>query len=417
MEQHPFLNPTSARLIAQAQGTPCYVYDEGTLLKQAEAMLAFPNAYGLTVRFAMKACPNASILRLFAAKGLHFDASSGWEVRRAIQAGIPAERISLSSQELPDDFVDLLRLGTQVNACSLLQLERIGKALPGHSVGVRFNPGKGSGGTGKTNVGGPDSSFGIWHEWVDRVKALVAQYRLNVVCIHTHIGSGSDPAVWQEVSAASLALVRQFPSATSLNLGGGYKVARVVAEKGTDPQIIGAPVREAFIQFAQTEGRKLHLEIEPGTFLVANAGAVLCCVQDIVSTGLRDFIKLDSGMTEILRPSLYGSQHPVYLYPENPTMKRKNYVIVGHCCESGDLISCAPGEPETLATRDLPEAQVGDLCVIGGAGAYCAGMSTKNYNSFPEAPEVLWQTSGQAKLIRRRQTLDQIIQNELPTQG
>ena len=217
MEQHPFLNPTSARLIAQAQGTPCYVYDEGTLLKQAEAMLAFPNAYGLTVRFAMKACPNASILRLFAAKGLHFDASSGWEVRRAIQAGIPAERISLSSQELPDDFVNLLRLGTQVNACSLLQLERIGKALPGHSVGVRFNPGKGSGGTGKTNVGGPDSSFGIWHEWVDRVKALVAQYRLNVVRIHTHIGSGSDPAVWQEVSAASLALVRQFPSATSLN--------------------------------------------------------------------------------------------------------------------------------------------------------------------------------------------------------
>ena len=86
---------------------------------------------------------------------------------------------------------------------------------------------------------------------------------------------------------------------------------------------------------------------------------------------------------------------------------------MGHCCESGDLITCAPGEPETLTSKNLPEAQVGDLCVIGGAGAYCAGMSTKNYNSFPEAPEVLINSNGSTKLIRRRQTLDQIFQNEL----
>jgi diaminopimelate decarboxylase len=86
---------------------------------------------------------------------------------------------------------------------------------------------------------------------------------------------------------------------------------------------------------------------------------------------------------------------------------------VGHCCESGDLITCAPGEPETLAVKNLPEVQTGDLCVIGGAGAYCAGMSTKNYNSFPEAPEVLIKANGSIKLIRRRQTLSQIIENEI----
>jgi diaminopimelate decarboxylase len=122
-------------------------------------------------------------------------------------------------------------------------------------------------------------------------------------------------------------------------------------------------------------------------------------------------------MTEILRPSLYGSQHPAYLYPASPTTAVKNYVIVGHCCESGDLISCAPGEPETLAARPLSEAKAGDLCVIGGAGAYCAGMSTKNYNSFPEAPEVLLRRDGKFALIRRRQTLEQIIQNETPAEG
>ncbi len=173
----------------------------------------------------------------------------------------------------------------------------------------------------------------------------------------------------------------------------------------------------AFEKFAAEHGRSLRLEIEPGTFLVANAGAVLCRVQDVVSTGTRQFLKLDSGMTEILRPSLYGSQHPVYLYPAKPTGRTQDYVVVGHCCESGDLISCAPGEPETLATRALPEAAANDLVVIGGAGAYCAGMSTKNYNSFPEAPEVLLQARGQFQLIRRRQTLEQILQNETTPTG
>ena len=417
VQHHPFLSPAAASAIAAAHGTPCYVYDQASLERQADAMLAFPNAFGLTVRFAMKACPNASVLRLFAAKGLHLDASSGYEVRRAIKAGVPAERISLSSQELPVDFAELLRLGIHVNACSLLQLERIGQARSGQQVGLRFNPGRGSGGTGKTNVGGPDSSFGIWHESADQAQAIAAQYKLKVVRIHTHIGSGSDPVVWQEVSAASLALVLRFPDVVTLNLGGGYKVARVATEKGTDPQVVGAPVKLAFEKFAAEHGRELRLEIEPGTFLVANAGAVLCRVQDVVSTGIREFLKLDSGMTEILRPSLYGSQHPVYLYPAQPTGRTREYVVVGHCCESGDLISCAPGEPETLAARALPEAVAGDLVVIGGAGAYCAGMSTKNYNSFPEAPEVLLQAGGQFQLIRRRQTLEQILQNETSPTG
>ena len=349
---------------------------------------------------------------MFDGLGLNFDASSGWEVRRAIHAGVSPEKISLSSQELPDDFAELLKLGVQVNACSLNQIERIGRALPGHTIGVRFNPGRGSGGTGKTNVGGPDSSFGIWYEWADQVKKITENYKLKVIRIHTHIGSGSDPQVWQEVSASSLALVKLFKEVTTLNLGGGYKIARVTGEKGTDPQKIGVPVKQAFEDFAKTDGRKLKLEIEPGTFLVANAGAVLCKVQDIVLTSSRKFIKIDSGMTEILRPSLYGAQHPIYLYPKTKSAKTDDYVIVGHCCESGDLISCAPGEPETLASKNLPEAQVGDLCIIGGAGAYCAGMSTKNYNSFPEAPEVLLKSDGSVKLIRRRQSLGQIIQNE-----
>ena len=367
----------------------------------------------------MKALPNAAILRLFDSAGLNFDASSGHEVCRALRAGVAPEKISLSTQELPGDVAALLAAGIHVNACSLAQLETIGRLRPCSPVGVRLNPGRGSGGTGKTNVGGPDASFGIWHEYTDAVREVARRHRLEIVRVHTHIGSGSDPGVWQEVAQASLALVREFPEVRTLNLGGGYKVARVAAEKETDLQAVGAPVRAAFEAFAVETGRTLHLEIEPGTYLVANAGVLLARVQDITDTGLggRCFLKLDTGMTELLRPTLYGAQHPLEIVPADATaggaVPECDYIVVGHCCESGDLVTCAPGMPEVLAARRLRQAQPGDLCMIGGAGAYCAAMSAKNYNSFPEAPEVLVGVDGVPRLIRQRQTLEQMVQNEL----
>ncbi len=416
LSQPRFLTRESAERIKERFGTPVYVYDQRSLQANAAAVLAFPNAFGLTARYAMKACPTAAILQIFAAQGLQIDASSGHEIHRAMRLGIAPGKISLSSQELPADFADLYRKGIQINACSLHQLERFGREFPGREIGIRFNPGAGSGGTQRTNVGGPSSSFGIWHEEIESVKEIASRFRLRIVRIHTHIGSGSDPVIWQKISAMSLDLVRQFPDVVTLNLGGGYKVARMPYEKSTDLQEIGAPVARMFEDFARETGRKIHLEIEPGTFLVANAGALLATIQDAASTGPDGyrFLKLDTGMTEILRPSLYGSQHPIAILPAAPATAANDYIVVGHCCESGDILTPAPDEPEMLAARKLPEARIGDLCVIDGAGAYCSGMAAKNYNSFPEAAEVLLEPNGEARLIRRRQTLEQIWQNEIP---
>lgn len=119
-------------------------------------------------------------------------------------------------------------------------------------------------------------------------------------------------------------------------------------------------------------------------------------------------------MTEVLRPSLYGAQHPLIILPKDKSREGKlnSYVVVGHCCESGDLLTPAPGEPDSIAERVLNEAEIGDLCVVEGSGAYCAGMSTKNYNSFPEAAEVM-HNNGELHLIRQRQTLEQSLQNEI----
>jgi diaminopimelate decarboxylase len=411
----PIISYATAEAIAAEHVTPVYVYDEARLLKQAHATKAFPAPYGLTVRYAMKAAPTRAILKLFAEQGLHFDASSGHEAERLMAAAIDPSLISLSTQELPANFADLVNRGISVNACSLSQLDAYGEAFPGSSVGLRFNPGLGSGGTNRTNVGGPSSSFGIWHEHIDAVRAIVENYNLTVFRIHTHIGSGSDPAIWTRAASLSLRLAEAFSTVTHFNLGGGFKVARMEDETGTDLQVIGNPVADLLRDFAARTGRELHFEIEPGTFLVANAGAVLSRVQDVVDTGAEgyNFLKLDCGMTEILRPSLYGAQHPVDILQAAPSGTTQPMVVVGHCCESGDILTPGPGDPEALAPRELPLTQAGDYALIGGAGAYCGAMSAKNYNSFPEAPEVLLRSDGSHVLIRRRQTLAQILTNEV----
>ena len=115
-DQSVFLTPAVAKAcVDTAGGSPVYAYSMDKLTESADACLAFPNAYGLTVRYAMKACPNAAILQIFSSKGIHIDASSGYEVRRAMSAGIPAENISLSTQELPADFAELIDMGVKVN--------------------------------------------------------------------------------------------------------------------------------------------------------------------------------------------------------------------------------------------------------------------------------------------------------------
>ena len=399
-------------------GTPCFVYDEATLRENAKAVLNFPHAFGLFPRYAMKAAPTAAILRIFNEEGLGIDASSIHEVERAVRAGFGTESISLSTQELADDFIYWAQDGIRINLCSLHQIHKIGRWGKVRRVGLRFNPGKGSGGNNRTNVGGPASSFGIWKDDLGEAINLCKEYKLTVERIHTHIGSGSDPEVWKTVASMTLDLARSFPSVDTINLGGGYKVARMPDEKATDLQEVGAPVKKLFEEFAAETGRKLKLEIEPGTFLLAHACSLVTRIQDITSTGNEGyrFLKLDSGMTEILRPSLYGAQHPIHLVCEPGQEKFRelmDQVVVGHCCESGDLLTPASGDPEALAPRNLIRGEIGDFCVIEGAGAYCSSMSAKNYNSFPEAAEVLRREDGRLALIRKRQTFDQIIENEV----
>ncbi|MEM7184545.1 MAG: diaminopimelate decarboxylase [Spirochaetota bacterium] len=416
MDQLKFLSPDQVREIATEFSTPVFVYSQSEIEKSCDKALAFPNEYGLKVRYAMKANPNAAILKIMQQKGIGIDASSEFEVERALKVGFAPQDIMLTSQQLAKNLQSIVEKGVFFNACSLHQLQSFGELFPGKELSIRINPGLGSGATQKTDVGGVTSSFGIWHEHMDKVKEIVAKYQLRVTKIHTHIGSGSDPEVWKAVSKYSLEYAALFSECHTVNLGGGYKVGRMPGEKSTDPGVIGSPVKEKFIEFFQKFQRKLTLEIEPGTFFVANAGSIIASVDDKVDTGSKgfEFIKLDAGMDTNTRPSLYAAEHPFIVVPaatEATNAQESTYVVVGHCCESGDVFTQKMGgEP---VARKMSQAEVGDFVVIEGCGAYCSSMSTKNYNSFPEAAEVLLNTSGKSQLIRQKQTLEQIIENEI----
>jgi diaminopimelate decarboxylase len=409
----PPLTVGQAAEVRERFGTPSYVYDRDDLEAAAGRALAFPAPFGLTVRYAMKANPSHGVLRLFRELGLHIDASSDHEVERALRAGFPPSAIQLTSQMPSPRLAEHLARGVLYNACSLHQLEAVGRLAPGREVSVRLNPGLGTGSTKRTNTGGPASSFGIWHEYLGDVKTVAERYDLKLTRLHSHVGSGTDPEVWKRCTRMTLDLAAKLPEVQSINLGGGFKVGRMPGEPSVDLADVGVHVRTELLAFRDRDGRALHLELEPGTYLVATSGVVVATCVDVVDTG-RDgylFAKLDAGMTEVTRPSLYGAQHPIDVLAEG--RPEVDVVFVGPCCESGDILTPAPGDSEALAPRRVPRPQIGDLVVVGGVGAYCAAMSTVNYNSYPQAPEIMREPDGTLRLLRRRQRLEQVWENEV----
>lgn len=398
-----FLTADVAAEVRERFGTPCYVYDRAALEAAARAALAFPAPFGFTLRYAMKANPSRGILQVFRALGLHIDASSDFEVERALEAGFAPGEIQLTSQMPSRRLAEHVRRGVLFNACSVHQLDSFGRIAPGSEVSVRMNPGLGTGSTKRTNTGGPASSFGIWHEYLDEVKTLAERHRLRITRLHSHVGSGTDPEIWKRCIRMTLELAAKLPEVGAVNLGGGFKVGRMPEEPTVDLADVGAHVRAELLAFQSRDGRRLGLEIEPGTYLVARAGAVVASCVDVVDTGREGYLfaKLDTGMTEVTRPSLYGAQHPIDVLAQG--REAAAVVFVGPCCESGDILTPAPGDPEALGPRWVPRPQIGDLVVVSGAGAYCAAMSTINYNSYPRAPEAMLERDGTLRLLRRRQ--------------
>ncbi len=431
------VSPQAVVQAAALCGTPLYLYDEAMIVERCRDVLAMPSAFGLTGRYAMKANPGRAILELVSEAGMGVDASSLNEVRRARRAGVPAGRIMLTSQEVPEgqdrlDLEGLMREGLVYNACSQLQLERVAPfaRASGLELSVRVNPGVGAGESVTRNTGDKYSSFGVHLAGLERLTSLARDAGVVIGGVHVHIGSGGDPAAWRENIDRMLDIVeRFFPDAHTVDLGGGFKEARMPDEQAADVAALGMHARERFEAFAARTGRRLHMSVEPGTYLVANAGYLVTRVVDRKWSGPGgfEFLVTDGGMEANTRPLLYGSRHPFYVISRagellssewnlnDPNVELDFRVVVGRCCESGDSQSL--DHHGHIIPRMMADAQVGDFLVVGGTGAYCSAMSPFNYNSHLQAPEVLLATGGSLQVIRRAQSLDQVVANEVGRQA
>ena len=422
----------SSEVVAQAAesfATPLYLYDEALILERCCECVEMPQAFGLVVRYAMKANSNRTLLKLITDAGLHLDASSLNEVKRAGLAGVPYEQIMLTTQEVytgveREKLEELLLKGLKYNACSLNQLRQIGAfaALNNIDVGIRIHPGIGSGESATRNTGDDYSCFGIHLSDLKQTHEYAAENGIKFRHIHVHIGSGADTKMWRQNIDLLLGIIEEhFPDADTVCFGGGLKEARMPGEYAADVPLLGSYAKMQIEDFHKKTGRKLKMEIEPGTYIVANSGYAVTRLIDKKKTARSNFIITDGGMEINSRPLLYGSKHPVYIVSgDGSRVISSEYdeakhdfeaVVAGKCCESGD---CQTLDMDGHAVpRAMVEPHIDDLVVIGGVGAYCSSMSPYNYNSHPQIPEVLFKTDGKLKEIRKRQTLEQMLENEI----
>lgn len=372
-----------------AGATPRYEYSISALKQSADLYMSLKSAYGLTVRYAMKANSHPKIIDIFNKKGLHFDASSSYESQLLIDLGIKPSKISLSSQQSAHNLQQQVKAGVNYVAVSKRQVELFAalKERPNH-IAIRVNPRTGSGFANRVTTGGKNASFGIWHEYIDEIIKICDSHAIKIDRLQFHIGTGSDPDAWAEMTKSALDIVRKIKTVRTLNLGGGFKYAYHPKDKSADIQSIIETVSNNLQDFNADTGRKIKIEIEPGRSLVAAAGKLIAQIDDIVETGKDGykFLKLNTGMNDFLRTPMYGAFHKISVLNESD--HEEDYIVVGHNCETSDTLTTEIGNPEALMSRKLNRAKIGDLVAIHDTGAYCASMRAIGYNGFPSAQEI-----------------------------
>ncbi|MGG4610314.1 diaminopimelate decarboxylase [Providencia sp. Me31A] len=409
-----YLTPEYLRTLPAQYGTPVWVYDSAVIIERIKRLQIFD-----TVRFAQKACSNIHILRLMKQQGVKVDSVSLGEIERALVAGFQAGR-EKSEIVFTADVLDratlakVTELDIPVNAGSIDMLDQIGQQKSGHPVWLRINPGFGHGHSQKTNTGGENSKHGIWHEDLPAALEKIRHYNLSLVGIHMHIGSGVDYQHLADVCDSMVALVTTAGvDLHAISAGGGLSTPYREGDELIDVQHYYSLWDNARQRIAEHLGHAIELEIEPGRYLVAESGVLLAEVRAVKDMGSRHYVLVDSGFNDLMRPAMYGSYHHISVLPADGSRADESQVrdtiIAGPLCESGDVFTQLEGG--LVVTRALPDVKVGDYLVFHDTGAYGASMSS-NYNSRPLLPEVMF-VDGQPKLIRRRQTIEELLALEL----
>ncbi len=394
------------RVIAEAVGTPVYVYSAATLKRHVDVYrAALPP--GSLLAYAVKANGSLAVLRTIAGRGAGADTVSEGEIRRALAGGIPPERIVFSGVGKTDaELAFAVEAGVaEINVESEPELERLQAVAAARgarpAIAFRVNPDVGAGGHAKITTGAADSKFGVSLSEAERLYARAAAMpHVQPVGVACHIGSQiTDLAPLEAAAVAMRALVERLRAqgleVSRLDLGGGLGVPYFNSPEPPSPAAYGAMVARV------TAGLDVQLAFEPGRAIAANAGVLLTRVIHVHARPEgRRFLVLDAAMNDLLRPAMYDAFHK--LEPvRGADAPLTTYDVVGPVCETGDTFA---------RDRELPAMGAGDLAAFRTAGAYGAAMAGE-YNSRPLAPEVLVRGDRWA-VTRPRPTYEEMLARE-----
>ncbi|TNE72151.1 MAG: diaminopimelate decarboxylase [Bacteroidetes bacterium] len=384
-------------------GTPLYLYDAEKIRLQYRNL---NNAFGSTkvkLHYALKALNNINILRILKQEGAGLDAVSIQEVYLGLRAGFEPNSIMFTPNCVDfEEIREAVELGVMVNLDNLSILEKFGNQY-GDTVPccIRINPHIMAGGNVNISVGHIDSKFGISIHQLRHVERIVEHYGVHVIGLHMHTGSDIiDADVFLRGAELLYEAASIFPELQFLDFGSGFKVAYKEGDIITDINSIGEKISRSFENFCSEYGRKLELWFEPGKYIVSEAGVLLVNVNVVKQTTSTVFLGVNSGQNHLIRPMFYNAYHEIENI-SNPGGEKKLYSVVGNICES-----------DTFGfDRLISEVRENDILAIKNAGAYGFSMSNQ-YNARLRPAEALI-VDGEIKLIRRRETLEDLYRNEV----
>ena len=394
---------TPQDLIAE-YGSPLYVYNEDILRASCRDMRDLARLPGFTACYSTKANANPHLLRIVKEEGLTADAMSPGELAALHMAGFTRKDICYVCNNVSKEELALAGgEASLVSVDSLDQLDLFGLANPGGRVMVRINPGIGAGHHKKVVTAGHDTKFGVHPEEFPRMREILARHALSLVGLNQHVGSlFMKPAPYLEAAAVLLGLAEGFDGLEVIDFGGGFGIPyhKYEDQARLDVKALGRKLEALVLPWVEKTGYAGRFVTEPGRYVAAECGLVLGTVHATKNNGATRYVGTDLGFTILARPMLYEAFHDLEVYPADaPPRASMVQTVVGNICESGDVLA---------RDRDIPECRRGDIVAALDAGAYGHAMSS-NYNMRPRPAEVLIQSDGTARLIRRRDTQEDVL--------
>jgi len=405
-EQTGFYGSSKPSELLKEYGSPLYVYNEAILRQRCREMAGLVCDPAFKSNYSAKANSNKELLRIIRDEGLHADAMSAGEIHVLLAAGFrPEELLFVANNVSQDEMRYAIEAGVLVSCDSLSQLRQFGRLNPGGRVAVRFNPGIGAGHHEKVITAGENTKFGVNIELIGEVKAILEEYKLKLVGINQHIGSlFMESTPYLDSVKRLLSIAEQFEELEFVDMGGGFGIPyhKQEGQERLPLKETGRLLTEVIGSWTRKHGRDIKIKMEPGRYVVAECGVLLGTVHAVKNNGRKTYIGTDIGFNVLLRTVLYDSYHDLEFYRNDSIIKSGETspaTVVGNICESGDIMA---------RDRELPAIVEGDLIGIMDAGAYGYSMAS-NYNNRLRPAEVLISTDGTPRLIRRRDTIEDLM--------